>query len=82
MKSTKILSIRPIDVVFSDETGAYFETGAEIGEQAIVSPVQAAFDGMILRVQERSADGTLINEPKTDGLLQSNASSGVQETAQ
>ncbi len=82
LKSTKILSIRPIDVVYSDETGAYFESGAEVGDQAIVSPVQAAFDGMILRVQERRSDGTLIDESQTGSLLQSNASAGVQETAQ
>lgn len=82
LKSTKTLSIRPIDVVYSDETGAYFESGAEVGDQAIISPVQAAFDGMLLRVQERGSDGTLINDSRSSDLLQSNASAGVQETAQ
>ncbi|MEL7128664.1 MAG: efflux RND transporter periplasmic adaptor subunit [Pseudomonadota bacterium] len=55
-----LLSIRPVNVLFSDASGAYFETGAEVGELAIVSPIQAAFDGMRLRVRERLADGTIV----------------------
>lgn len=78
------LSIRKIDVLFSDTEGVYFNVGAEIGELAIVSPVQAAFDGMQLGIRERLADGTIVEEKvseasKTEALA---SVSAEQETAQ
>jgi len=83
LKSTRILSIRPLDILYSDEDGAYFRDGAEVGELAIVSAVQAAFDGMRLTVRERDSDG-LIKPLETD--TQENdlavAVSGQLETAQ
>ena len=82
-KSTKLLSIRTIDVIYSDETGAYFENGAEPGELAIVSPVQAAADGMRLSVQERAGDGTLIGrQSSADSNLDVATSGGSQGNAQ
>ena len=69
--STKALSIRPISILHTDESGAYFESGAEIGELAIVSPVQAAFDGMRLQVRERLADGTIIAPDTEEAVLTS-----------
>ncbi|MEM6898912.1 MAG: efflux RND transporter periplasmic adaptor subunit [Pseudomonadota bacterium] len=53
------LSIREVDVIYSDASGVYFENGASENELAIVSPIQAAFDGMRLRIRERLPDGTL-----------------------
>ncbi len=60
------LSIRTIDVEFSDRNGAYFHDGAEVGELAVVSPIQAPFDGMSLTVMQRMEDGTVKvhNPPK------------------
>jgi RND family efflux transporter MFP subunit len=60
------LSIRTVNVEFSDRDGAYFHEGAEIGELAITSPIQAPFDGMSLTVMERLEDGTVKvhNPPK------------------
>ncbi len=58
-----VLSIRPVDVVHTDASGVYFRSGADMGELAIVSPVQAAFDGMRLRIRERLPDGSLGPEP-------------------
>lgn len=60
------LSIRTVDVVFSDKDGAYFHTGAVPGELAIISPIQAPFDGMSLTVMQRMEDGTVKvhNPPK------------------
>jgi RND family efflux transporter MFP subunit len=60
------LSIRTIDVTFSDKDGAYFHEGAEAGELAIISPIQAPFDGMSLTVMQRMEDGTVKvhNPPK------------------
>jgi len=60
------LSIRTVDVVYSDRDGAYFHEGAEVGELAITSPVQAPFDGMSLTVMQRMEDGTVKvhNPPK------------------
>lgn len=62
-KTDGTLSIRNIDVLYADETGAYFRTGATPGELAIVSPVQAAFDGMRLGIQERLPNGTIVEVP-------------------
>ncbi|MEM7662343.1 MAG: efflux RND transporter periplasmic adaptor subunit [Pseudomonadota bacterium] len=53
------LSIRTVNVIHSDATGVYFESGATENELAIVSPIQAAFEGMRLRIRERLPDGTL-----------------------
>jgi RND family efflux transporter MFP subunit len=60
------LSIRTVDVTFSDRDGAYFHEGADVGELAIISPIQAPFDGMSLTVMERLEDGTVKvhNPPK------------------
>lgn len=60
------LSIRTVDVEFSDRDGAYFHQGAEIGELAITSPIQAPFDGMSLTVMQRMEDGSVKvhNPPK------------------
>lgn len=57
------LHIRKVDVAFSDEDGAYVRSGVEPGELAIVSPIQAAFEGMNIQVVERMPDGSLI--PRT-----------------
>jgi len=54
------LHIRKVDVAFSDEDGAYVRSGVEPGELAIVSPIQAAFEGMNIQVVERMPDGSLI----------------------
>lgn len=53
------LSIRTANVVFTDRNGAYLRSGADPGELAIVSPIQAAFDGMSITVLERLEDGTV-----------------------
>lgn len=53
------LSIRTVDLVFTDRDGAYFHDGAAEGELAITSPIQAPFDGMSLTVLERMPDGTI-----------------------
>jgi RND family efflux transporter MFP subunit len=60
------LSIRTVDIEHSDRDGAYFHKGAEAGELAITSPIQAPFDGMSLTVMQRMEDGTVKvhNPPK------------------
>ena len=59
------LSIRQVDIVYSDPSGAYVSSGITPGELAIVSPIQAAFDGMRITVMERLEDGTIkVYEPK------------------
>ncbi|MEE2879573.1 MAG: efflux RND transporter periplasmic adaptor subunit [Pseudomonadota bacterium] len=57
------LHIRKVDVAFSNEEGAFLRSGVEPGELAIVSPIQAAFEGMNIQVVERMPDGSL--EPRT-----------------
>ncbi len=59
------LDIRPIDVLYSDLSGVYFYAGAEIGELAVVSPIQAAFDGMRLTIRQQRADGSLVENTGT-----------------
>lgn len=63
------LRIYKVDVVHSDPNGAWFSS-AEIdaGALAIVSPIQAAFDGMSITLLERLEDGTIYShEPGSDG---------------
>lgn len=62
----KVLSLRKITPLYKDETGVYFKDGAEIGELAIISPVQAAVDGMSLVVREQLEDGTIIQSDSSD----------------
>ena len=54
------LSVRKVDVLYSDQDGAYFINGAEVGELAIVSPLQNPVEGTRLNVQERLADGSIV----------------------
>ena len=59
------LSIRNVELIYSDADGAYIASGAEPGELAIVSPIQAPFDGMNITVMQRMEDGTIkVYEPK------------------
>jgi RND family efflux transporter MFP subunit len=61
------LSIRTVDLIYSDTHGAYVRSGIEAGEFAITSPIQAAFDGMNVTVMERQPDGTIKTyEPTED----------------
>ncbi|MBD3768823.1 MAG: efflux RND transporter periplasmic adaptor subunit [Rhodobacterales bacterium] len=53
------LSVRTVDLIYSDPHGAYVRTGIDEGEFAVTSPIQAAFDGMNITVMERQADGTI-----------------------
>ncbi|MFN3314274.1 MAG: efflux RND transporter periplasmic adaptor subunit [Hyphomonas sp.] len=53
------LSIRTVEVVYSDRDGAYLRSGVAPGELAITSPIRAAFDGMNITVLERLPDGTV-----------------------
>ena len=53
------LDIRTVNVLMSHDDGAYLAEGVQPGELAIISPIQAAFDGMNIQVVERMPDGTL-----------------------
>ena len=53
------LSIRQVDLVYSDPDGAYVTSGVEEGELAVVSPIQAPFDGMNITVMQRMEDGSI-----------------------
>jgi len=64
---TGTLAIREVDVIHTDAKGAYLGKGVEAGELAIVSPVQAAFDGMRVKVLERRPDGeVIVHEPPAE----------------
>ena len=76
------LSIRTIDVLYTDASGAYFASGAEPDELAVTSPVQAPFDGMQLSVRERLSDGTILDPVKESNTGNAVATSGTAETAQ
>lgn len=66
----KTLEIANVDVVHSDEGGVYFrnrpdsERQVSVNALALVSPVQAEFDGMKINVIERLPDGTLVSLTK------------------
>ena len=59
-----VMHIREVDVAFSDTDGAYLRAGVEPGELAIISPIQAAFDGMKVQLIERMPDGSLVSRAK------------------
>lgn len=63
------LHIRTVNVVYSTDEGAYVASGVEDGELAVVSPIQAAFDGMSIQVVERMPDGELV--PRTPRTMTS-----------
>ncbi|MGE6698333.1 efflux RND transporter periplasmic adaptor subunit [Hyphomonas sp. NPDC076900] len=74
------LSIRPVDVAYSDRTGAYLRSGVEPGELAVTSPIQAAFDGMSITVLERLPDGTVkVHGQKKKADTEALADAGTQE---
>lgn len=61
-----ILEIRDVELIYSDVDGAYVSSGVSADELAVVSPIQAAFNGMRIKVLERRPDGTVIShEPDT-----------------
>lgn len=61
------LSIRQVDLIYSDPDGAYVSSGVEEGELAITSPIQAPFDGMSITVMQRMEDGSVkVYERKTE----------------
>lgn len=77
------LSIRYVDVVYSDETGVYFNSGVAVGELAITSPIQAAFDGMKLDVIERAEDGSIIEStPESDTQDTVLVTGGMEDSVQ
>ena len=60
------LKINDVDVVYSDPSGIYLSGGVDVGDLVIVSPIQAAFEGMNLEVYERTPDGELIPPPERE----------------
>jgi len=77
-RDTGKLSIKTVDLIYSDTNGAYVRSGLNEGEYAITSPIQAAFDGMNITVMERMPDGTIKTyEPKSE----SKAKTDETETA-
>ena len=61
------LTIRKIDIIYTDAGGTYIAEGVEDGELAVVSPIQAAFDGMRIKVLERRPDGSVIAHEPEEG---------------
>ena len=72
------LEIRTVNVVYSTDDGAFVSSGVEDGELAVVSPIQAAFDGMSIQVVERMPDGSLV--PRTPRKSKSD-DAGEEDTA-
>ncbi len=55
------LRIHEIDVVFSSPEGAWFNSGdIQVGDLAVISPLQAPFDGMSIIGVERLPDGSTV----------------------
>ena len=73
------LSIRQVNLIYSDPDGAYVTTGVEEGELAITSPIQAPFDGMSITVMQRMEDGTIkVYEPKKEGEEEGGADASAE----
>jgi RND family efflux transporter MFP subunit len=56
---TGTLRIRTAEVIFSDRDGAYLLSGAEVGELAVISPIQTPIDGMSITLLQRMPDGSV-----------------------
>lgn len=52
------MRIRDVNVIYSDTQGVYLSSGVEAGELAILSPVQAPFDGMSISLAEEESEPT------------------------
>lgn len=52
------LSIKIVDVLYTDPTGVYMRSGVDVGELTITSPIQAAFDGMRISIAGDDANDT------------------------
>ena len=65
---TSQLRVRAVDVVYTSPNGAWFRSDdVDVGALAVISPVQAAFDGMSITLLERLEDGTIFtHEPLKD----------------
>jgi len=58
--NTSQLRVKTVDVVYTSPDGAWFRSDQiEEGALALISPVQAAFDGMSITLLERLEDGTI-----------------------
>ena len=67
------LRIHEVDLVFSDPDGAWFRSDdVKVGDLAIISPLQAPFDGMSIVVLERQPDGSILTH--TPGENENDAS--------
>lgn len=54
----KKMRIRNVDVILSNPEGVYMRSGVEAGELAILSPIQAPFDGLSIELaEEDEAEG-------------------------
>ena len=57
-----VLRVRAVEVLKTEETRALLLSGLAPGERVVLSPVQAAFDGMRLRIMKRGEDGVVGTE--------------------
>ncbi|MEM9225365.1 MAG: efflux RND transporter periplasmic adaptor subunit, partial [Pseudomonadota bacterium] len=65
------LRIFDVDLVFSNTQGAWFRSDdIKVGDLAIVSPIQAPFDGMSIRILERLPDGTIFRHTQAGGAAE------------
>lgn len=63
------LRIHEIDVVFSSPDGAWFRSDlVQVGDLAVISPLQAPFDGMSIIGLERQPDGTIVTHNPTSDV--------------
>ncbi len=76
------LRIHEIDLVHSHPDGAWFRSDAiGVGDLAIISPLQAPFDGMSITVLERQPDGSILTHEPATGRRASGDSDGDVPTA-
>lgn len=50
LPETSTLAIKEVDVIYTAPTGVYMSSGVNVGDLAVVSPIQAAFDGMNITI--------------------------------
>ncbi|MEM8615677.1 MAG: efflux RND transporter periplasmic adaptor subunit [Pseudomonadota bacterium] len=67
-----VLRIIPVDMVYSDQSGAWFRSDrVEVGALAVTSPLRGPNDGMTITILERLEDGTIKNHTEDNRVEES-----------
>ncbi|MGB2220469.1 MAG: efflux RND transporter periplasmic adaptor subunit, partial [Henriciella sp.] len=77
------LEIVDVDVVFTDPDGAWFRSDrVEPGDLSIISPIQAAVNGMKITLLQKMSDGSVISHSRSQDRAADNSALTAGAAAQ